>query len=124
LLVGARLASQDQQLDWEFSGDFGTITPPPLAGSRRTSVDQWDVIVGARGQFILGAGGKWAIPYHVDVGTGDSELTWQAMLGVSYAFGWGDIGVVWRYLDYDLKSGGTFNDLNFSGPALGAKFRW
>lgn len=124
LLLGARLASLDQQLDWEFTGNFGTIAPPPLTGSGSTSIDQWDVIVGARGQFNLGAGGKWAMPYHVDVGTGDSELTWQAVLGVSYAFGWGDIGVVWRYLDYDLKSGGTFNDLNFNGPAVGAKFRW
>ena len=124
LLVGARLASLDQKLNWQFTGDFGSVTPPPLTGSRSTSVDQWDVIVGARGQFNLGAGGKWAIPYHFDIGTGDSDLTWQAALGVSYAFGWGDVGLVWRYLDYDLGSGGAIEDINFSGPAVGAKFRW
>jgi len=124
LLFGARLASLKQELDWEFTGNFGPITPPPLTGNRSTSTDQWDMIVGIRGQFNLGADGKWAVPYHVDMGTGDSDLTWQAVLGVSYSFGWGDIGVVWRHLDYDLESGGAFDDLNFSGPAVGAKFRW
>ena len=124
LLAGARLASQDVQLDWEFAGDFGPIQPPPLTGSRRASVDQWDLIVGARGQFNLGDGGKWAIPYHFDIGTGDSELTWQAMLGVSYALGWGDLGIAWRHLEYDFESGGAIKDINFSGPAAGARFRW
>jgi hypothetical protein len=39
-------------------------------------------------------------------------------------FGWGDISVAWRYLDYDLKSGGPIKDMDFSGPAAGLKFRW
>ena len=124
LLVGARLAQFDQQLDWQFAGDFGPIAPPPLTGSREASVDQWDAIVGLKGLVKLGANRKWAIPYHFDVGTGDSELTWQAMLGLSYGFGWGDIGLAWRYLDYDLKSGEAMKDMNFSGPAAGATFRW
>jgi hypothetical protein len=46
------------------------------------------------------------------------------LLGVGYAFGWGDLKVAWRYLDYDLESGAPIADLNFSGPALGATFRW
>jgi hypothetical protein len=123
-LFGARLASFDQDIDWEFTGDFGSITPPPRTGNRGTSVDQWDAIVGLRGQFKLGADGHWAIPYHFDIGTGDSDLTSQAMLGLSYVFGWGDISVAWRYLDYDLKSGGPIKDMDFSGPAAGLKFRW
>ena len=55
---------------------------------------------------MLGSSHKWAMPYHFDIGTGDSDLTWQAELGVTYSFGWGDIGAVWRYLDYDLNSDG------------------
>jgi hypothetical protein len=39
-------------------------------------------------------------------------------------FGWGDLGVAWRYLDYDLKSDGPITDMNFNGPAIGATFRW
>ena len=51
-------------------------------------------------------------------------MTWQAVLGLTYSFGWGELGVEWRYLDYDLKSGGPITDLNFNGPAAGVVFRW
>jgi hypothetical protein len=124
LLLGTRLASSDQTLEWEFSGNFGPIAPPPLSGTRRASVDQWDGIVGARGRLTFGNDDKWVVPYHIDVGAGDSDLTWQAMVGLAYAFGWGDLGVAWRYLDYDMGPDGPIADLNFNGPALGASFRW
>lgn len=96
LLLGARLASLKQNLNWQFTGDFGSVPPPPRTGSREESVDQWDGIVGIKGRFALGADQHWVIPYYADVGAGDSDLTWQAMLGFGYAFGWGDIGVAWR----------------------------
>jgi hypothetical protein len=124
VLFGARLASFKPSLEWEFSGNFGPVTPPPLTGSREESVDQWDAIVGVRGHLALGADAKWLVPYHFDVGTGDSEVTWQGMVGLAYAFGWGDLGVAWRYLDYDLDSYSPISDMNFNGPALGATFRW
>ena len=124
VLLGARFATLKQALDWEFSGNFGPTIPPPLTGSREASVDQWDVIVGLRGRSQFGPEGHWALSYHFDVGTGDSDLTWQAVLGVAYAFGWGDLGVAWRYLDYDLDSEGPITDMNFNGPAFGATFRW
>jgi hypothetical protein len=124
VLFGARLATFKQTLDWDFSGSFGPVTPPPASGTRAADVDQWDAIVGVKGRFSFGPEGHWTIPYYLDVGTGDSELTWQGMLGVAYTFGWGDLGVAWRYLDYDLGSEGPITDMNFNGPALGATFRW
>ena len=124
VLVGARLAHMKEELKWTFTGNFGPITPPPTTGSADESVDQWDAIVGGKGRIAFGASQKWAVPYYFDIGTGDSDLTWQAELGLTYSFGWGDIGVAWRYLDYDLKSGGPIKELNFNGPALGAIFRW
>jgi hypothetical protein len=123
LLAGARLAHLEQNLKWTFTGDFGAITPPPLTGSANASVDQWDAIVGGKGRITFGTNHRWAVPYYFDIGTGDSDLTWQAMLGLTYSFGWGDIGAAWRYLDYDLNSG-PIKDLNFNGPAVGAMFRW
>ncbi len=123
-LAGARLASIDQDLSWEFTGDFGPITPPPRTGSRGASVDEWDAIVGIKGRLGFGADHVWVMPFYFDVGAGDSDLTWQAMLGFGYAFGWGDLGVAWRYLDYDLKSDGPIQDLNFNGPGVGVSFRW
>jgi len=122
--AGARLTSIKQDLSWEFTGTFGPIAPPPRTGSRKASVDQWDAIVGAKGHFAFGAEHNWVMPFYFDVGAGDSDLTWQAMLGLGYAFGWGDLGVAWRYLDYDLKSDGPIEELNFNGPAVGATFRW
>jgi hypothetical protein len=124
VLLGARLAKFEPTLDWEFSGNFGSVTPPPLTGTREESIEQWDAIVGVRGQFAFGADHHWLVPYHLDVGTGDSDVTWQAMVGLAYSFGWGDLGVAWRYLDYELASGGTVADMNFSGPAFGVSFHW
>lgn len=123
-LAGARLASFKQTLEWEFSGTFGQIAPPPLTGTRRADVDQWDAIVGVKGRLTFGADNKWVMPFYFDVGAGDSDLTWQARLGFGYAFGWGDLGVAWRYLDYDTGSDGPITDLNMNGPAIGATFRW
>lgn len=123
ILAGARLAHMKQSLDWTFTGDFGPVPPPPLTGSHSDSVDQWDGIVGGKGRFTFGPGGRWAVPYHFDIGAGDSDLTWQGELGLTYSFGWGDLGVAWRYLDYDLKSG-PVKDMNFNGPAVGVAFRW
>jgi hypothetical protein len=37
---------------------------------------------------------------------------------------WGDLGVAWRYLDYDLQSDGPIQELNFNGPGVGVSFRW
>jgi hypothetical protein len=124
VLAGARLFHTNQDLDWEFSGNFGPVTPPPMTGNRGASADQWDAIIGAKGRFSFGPDGKWVVPYYFDLGAGDSDLTWQAVLGLTHAFGWADLGVAWRYLDYDLGSSGAIADMNFSGPAFGATFRW
>jgi hypothetical protein len=124
VLLGARLGSLKQTFDWEFSGSFGPVTPPPLSGTRKASVDQLDGIVGVRGHLALGTERHWVVPYYVDIGAGDSDLTWQGLVGLAYAFSWGDVGVAWRYLDYELPSDGPIADMNFSGPALGATFSW
>ena len=60
----------------------------------------------------------------LDVGTGQSKLTWQGIVGVGYAFNWGSIVAAWRYLDYEFKSGSPVENLSFNGPAIGLIFRW
>ena len=113
-----------QHLDWEFSGNFGPITPPPArAVATRPSISGTRSSA-ARGRVAFGSDRRWAVPYYLDVGTGDSDITWQAVLGLTYWFDWGELGVEWRYLDYDLKSDGPITDLNFDGPAAGIAFRW
>lgn len=48
----------------------------------------------------------------------------QAAVGAAYAFHWGEIGAMWRYLGYKMKSGSSIQDINFSGPMIGAAWRW
>jgi len=72
----------------------------------------------------LSAGHGWFVPYYVDVGTGASHFTWQGIAGIGYAFSWGELLGVWRYLDYDFKSGKTIKSLSLDGPAVGVAFRW
>jgi hypothetical protein len=99
------------------------LTIAPLAKAS-TSGSGWDGIVGARGNVELNQ--NWFMPFHVDVGAGDTELTWQAFVGVGYKYEKFDLIMGYRYLDWDFddsdKGGDTFNDFTISGPIIGAKF--
>ena len=84
------------------------------------SSDIWDGIVGIRGNVNLSE--KWYLPYHVDIGAGDSDLTWQAMAGIGYRFSKVDVIVAYRYLDYEFDGSYLLDNLNLSGPLAGVKF--
>jgi hypothetical protein len=64
------------------------------------------------------------VPYYVDVGAGDSALTWQGMVGLGYSFGSIDVIGVWRYVDYDMGNGTPIQSISFNGPAVGVTFRF
>jgi hypothetical protein len=64
------------------------------------------------------------LPYHLDVGTGNSDLTYQALAGVAYGFRWGNLSLTYRYLFYDEGDGGMVKDFSLGGPVLGAGFRF
>ena len=122
--AGFRFADIKQTLGWSLSGEVGDFPLPGRDGESTVDADYWDFVVGLRGRFSFGGGDAWFIPYYVDIGTGESDFTWQAMVGLGYEFGWGDVFAAWRYLDYDLPSGKPAADLNFSGPAVAITFRW
>ena len=92
-------------------------------GSVERSADIWDAIIGARGRVKLGDG-NWFMPYHIDVGAGDSEFTWQGVIGIGYAFTWGELGLTYRYLSSEQDDDKFVQKLSFSGFALGANFRF
>jgi hypothetical protein len=124
VFAGARLLSVKERLNWKFSADVGPFVGPGREGSNEQKVDNWDAIVGVKGRLALGAGSPWFVPYYADVGTGDSDLTWQALGGIGYAYqNWEFLGA-WRYLDYDLKSGQKINSITFNGPMIGVAYRW
>ena len=84
------------------------------------SGDVWDAIAGVKGQVNLTE--KWYIPFYGDIGTGDSDLTWQAFAGIAYKFKKVDVVLAYRYLYWDFDNNDVFDDLNLSGPYVGAKF--
>jgi hypothetical protein len=61
---------------------------------------------------------------YLDVGAGQSQLTWQVNAGLGYQFDWGSVIATWRYLDYNFKSGSRIESMNFNGPTVGVAFRW
>lgn len=124
LLAGARMLDLSADLKWHLDGDISGLPLPGPDGKGNASDTVWDAIVGLRGQVTLGEDKRWYIPYYTDVGTGDSDVTWQGMLGVGYAFDWGDVVTVWRYLDYNVSSGHTVENLDMSGAAIGVTFRF
>lgn len=124
LMAGARLLDMKETLDWQLSGNVGSLPPAVRAGSQAAKLSNWDALVGAKGQFRLGSGGAWFVPYYVDVGTGESKLTWQAVGGIGYGFRWGDIIAAWRHIDYQMESGKSIERLSFDGPMIGAAFHW
>ena len=124
VIGGARLFDMKQTLDWNVTGNIGTIPLPGRAGNSTAKISNWDAIIGVKGRMAFGENRKWFIPYYFDIGTGESDLTWQAVGGLGYTFGWGDIVASWRYLDYDMKSGKKIESMTFNGPAIAAVFHW
>ncbi len=124
VIGGARMLDIQQKLNWQLSGNVGPIALPDRSGARSVDMRNWDAIIGAKGRATFGERRQWFLPYYLDVGAGDSKLTWQAMVGVGYTFGWGDLVGVWRYVDYQMKSGKPIESMNFNGPAIAAAFRW
>lgn len=122
LLVGARMFQLKERLDWSIYGNLGSIAATGRTASSEVSETVWDGIVGLKGRYAFGANGQWFVPYYVDVGAGNSKLTWQGTAGIGYSFRWGDLTAMWRYLDYDFKSGGKFEGITFNGPMVGAAF--
>jgi len=126
VFAGVRYFSVDVSSSWDLTADIttpgGTVVLP-AQGSIASDVDIWDGIIGVRGYSKVGSG-KWSVPFYVDVGAGDSDLTWNAMLGMSREYGWGELVIAYRHLDYDQDANGLLQNFSFSGPGIGARFNF
>jgi hypothetical protein len=122
LLFGTRMLNLKQTLNWSLA----TAIPELPTRSGQASVDgtDWDAIVGLKGRYFVGAERKWFLPYYVDVGTGQSKLTWQINAGVGYQFDWGALFATWRYLDYEFKSGNALQSMSMNGALVGVAFQF
>ena len=124
LLAGFRYLGIEATTDWQLSitdnVSGGTFA---RSGGASARVDLWDAIIGVRGTVGLGDS-RWAIPYYLDVGTGDSALTWQGVAGIEYRYDWGDLQLMYRYTYYDMKEGKLLQNVSLGGPAFGVNFRF
>jgi hypothetical protein len=82
----------------------------------------FDAVIGIRGQLALNE--NWFMPYHLDVGTGQSDSTYQIIGGIGYKYNWGDLKFVYRHMQWNMDSDSSIADINFSGPVLGATFHF
>ncbi len=115
LLAGARYL--DLQLDFGLGAAVG---PNVRARTFSASGSIWDGVIGVKGHADLNP--KWYLSYYLDVGTGQSNLTWQASAGLAYRFNWGEVSLLYRHIKWDLDSGSPLDNIRFSGPLLAAKF--
>ena len=117
LVAGARYL--DLQMDLALSSQaiqtrFRTLS---------TSNSVWDGIVGVKGN--IGLSKRWYLPYYLDIGTGESDYTWQAIGGVGFrAAKWVDVALVYRHLAWNFESDQVIEDISISGPIIGAIFRF
>jgi hypothetical protein len=119
VLAGARYLWLETDLDLNLDlDDLG------LSASGSESGYLWDGIVGLRGKTNLNE--KWYLTYYADVGTGNSEITWQALGAVNYRFQRFDASLGYRYAEWRVDDGAllNFEKLDLHGPFLGLKFRF
>ena len=116
--VGAGARYLDLEVDLSVTPDGG----PESSGD--DSFHNWDGIAVARGLYDLNE--KWYLAGYGDVGTGDSNITWQLQGSVGYRFNSWDIKAGYRYLkwEFDTGSNDLLKELDVKGPYAGALFRF
>jgi hypothetical protein len=124
VVAGLRYLDIRQTLDWAVTGNVGGIPGTARTGSGSARVGNADLIVGLRGRVGGLRGSPWFFPWYVDMGTGESDLTWQVMGGVGHVFRWGEAVLAWRYMEYRLGAGAAMDTLTLTGPMIGATLRW
>ena len=105
----------DLEVDFRKDGVIVDRTTEP-------SKDFTDFFIGVRGYKNINE--NWYIPYEADIGTGDSELSWQLFAGVGYRYDWGDVKLGYRYLEYDMEDDALVEDLSLSGAVLGVSIKF
>lgn len=104
----------------------GLPTPAPVS---QITIDETinDFFFG--GRYVGKINDKWSFLGRADVGAGDSDLVWNAVLAFDYRFTKLLSGFMgWKVLDYDVDRGSGANtfkyDMRHSGPLLALAFHW
>lgn len=117
VLAGARY--MELSLDFDLGLSVAQFGVAKNLSSTQTS---WDGVVGVKGRVTLGD--RWYLPYYLDLGAGQSDLTWQAFGGVGYSFDWGDVSLVYRKIAWEFDSDAKLDNIDYSGPVLSATWNF
>ncbi|MDR3096999.1 MAG: hypothetical protein LBV73_07985 [Paraburkholderia sp.] len=123
-IAGLRYLGVKETLDATFAASTGggASANPDIHTSQNQDI--FDGFVGVRGRVFLTGDGSWFVPYYLDIGTGTSKFTWQAMSGVGYAAKWGDVSLTYRYLAFYGSGDQLVQTLRFNGPSANVTFRF
>ncbi|HEY8948141.1 MAG TPA: hypothetical protein VIM56_04575 [Rhizomicrobium sp.] len=120
VFLGTRYLDVTSSLTWNFSGPLALF---PQSGKLEQKANAWDAIGGIKGRFGF-SGSHWFIDYYADIGTGDTDLTYQGVAAVGYSWGCADFELAYRYLHYEPGERRFIKNLSFYGPALGVRFHF
>jgi hypothetical protein len=128
VLAGFRYLGVNSSTDY----NLGVTLTGPLGGSQtfgggggNLSGSQaiWNAIGGVHGRIRLGDTGLF-IPYYFDIGTGGSQLTWQAVGGLGYQKGWAGVSLTYRYLSFQQGGSAVVHHIALGGPMLAVNFNF
>jgi hypothetical protein len=123
LLFGGRYMWVSSTVKWDFGASGNGGLDIANSGKIDRNENLWAAVLGLRGRWRFGDGGRWYVPYYVDAGAGSSLWTSEVGLGVGYAFDWGEINVDYRDVRYhQTDNSALVRRLGLSGPTI--KFAW
>jgi len=97
-----------------------TLSLGNLQQTVRAKIEIWDGIVGLQGKTTLND--QWYFDYYGDIGTGQSDITWQIKAGFGYNFNKWTALFGYRHLRWDYERGTGLKDLTITGPYIAAKW--
>jgi len=125
VIGGFRYFGADVRTDYALSADIAGPGSQGVALARNGrlsgSQDIWNGIIGVRGRLRLGDSGFF-VPYYFDIGTGDSDLTWQAFGGIGYQTGPLGVQVGYRHLSFDQGGRDLVQDVSMRGAYLALNY--
>lgn len=112
-LIGTRVLTLDTSV---------SIDVAPLGERSGNESDElWDLVLGIQGRADLSP--KWYITYYADIGTGDSDSTYQLSTALAYRFSHFDFAFGYQFIEWQFDDM-LLDDLKMAGPAMGFRFHW
>jgi opacity protein-like surface antigen len=120
LTFGARYLDMSTDILVAFESRIPELDPEiPISASEGVL----DFFAGFHG--VVPIGERWYLPWAANIGTGDSDISWAALAGVGYrASSRWNVVLSYRHQAWDFNDTLIIDNLDFSGPMLGAAFQF